>query len=428
MYLALWIIFLLLGLADFGYSLYLVIYKVRSHGEGSDQLSKKDYIYMLTSIGSVGIFTYLFFLFLGQYLGYVFTPLEMTALVFGGYFFGTLTTLFIDSFILYFYKKTLINPPRNYQCIVMVTSGVCALISLFLLSEGYANHLTYPLVEGISIGDFHVQFYGILIVSGAVLVYFICDHRFYKRFNQHGILDPIFLIAFPMGIVGARLWYCLVLDPEIYLKDPISIFKIWEGGLAIQGGALMGIAFGVGAMLLFRKYVNIRWAMDIIVPTILIAQAIGRWGNFFNHEVFGYPVDATYWQWLPTIIYNQMSPAFSAGVPTFSTSEFSNVIQMPLFLIEGCTNFVGYFIIRYVFGHKLRKILSLGDLTGGYLIWYGITRVIMEPLRDGQFEYSQSFFTAIAFIVGGVLFIVAMHIYDFIRKKKGLEPRTWETV
>ena len=101
---------------------------------------------------------------------------------------------------------------------------------------------------------------------------------------------------------------------------------------------------------------------------------------------------------------------------------------MPLFLIECISNIAGYFIIKYAVGKGLRKVLSLGDVGMCYLIWYGLTRVVMEPLRSGGYEYNQSFITAIVMMGAGALGIIAFHIYDLIRKKKGLKPRTLETI
>jgi len=101
---------------------------------------------------------------------------------------------------------------------------------------------------------------------------------------------------------------------------------------------------------------------------------------------------------------------------------------VPLFLIESITNLAGYFIITYGIGKGLRKWLSLGDLAMGYLIWYGATRAILEPLRSAEFEYGQSWISSFILIGAGVLGIIAFHVYDYIRKKKNMEPRTYETV
>lgn len=425
MNIAFFIIFLLLGLASFGYGFVYVIKKIKTKDD--DKLHKIDYLRFLIPVFVTGIFTFLSNLFLGYMQNWVYNVKEYLFLAFGSYFFAAFITYFIYAFVLYYYKPTLEVERRKYIFYSLFPSAILAIVTMFLMSEGMAMHLTYPLVEGINIGSFHIQFYGILIVSGAVLVYFICDHRFYQRFKKHGILDPIFLIAFPMGIIGARLWYCLVLEPAHYLADPVKILYIWEGGLAIQGGAIFGIIFGVIAMVTLRKYVNIRWAMDIIVPAILIAQAIGRWGNFFNHEVYGAAVEGSNWSFLPTMVYNQMGVEFSNGMIS------GTQIYVPLFLIECVSNLAGYFIIAYAIGQPLKKWLSLGDLTACYIIWYGLTRIIMEPMRQGwgndgeAFAYSQSYITAFVFVGVGILLIIAFHVYDYIRKKKGKEPRNWFT-
>ena len=350
-------------------------------------------------------------------------------LIIGSILLGGGMPLLVMSFILYYYRPDLNVKERKLLKILMFVSIPLIVIGLWLYTDSVADFLTYPLWNGLSFtkgfitplssGDlgFNVKFYGALIVIGAGISYFICDHEFYKAFKKHGLLDTLLLVAFPMGIVGARLWYCFVLEPGL------NVFDIRNGGLAIQGGAILGIGSGVLFMLLFRKYVNIRWAMDVILPTILIAQGVGRWGNFFNVEVHGLASDAANWWFLPKIILNNSQ--YSSTAPSLVGE---GKIYVPLFLIECISNIAGYFIIKYAVGKGLRKVLSLGDVGMCYLIWYGLTRVVMEPLRSGGYEYSQSFITAIVMMGAGALGILAFHIYDLIRKKKGLKPRTLETI
>ena len=116
---------------------------------------------------------------------------------------------------------------------------------------------------------------------------------------------------------------------EMCIRD-----SIWDGGLTILGGAFGGILAGVLFMLLARKWVDIRFAMDTIVPTILLGQAIGRWGNFFNSEVYGQTVALNSgWNWLPGVISGQMGWDCAEGM-----------IHVPLFLIESMLNIAGYFL------------------------------------------------------------------------------------
>lgn len=352
---------------------------------------------------------------------------EVILLTFGSLIFGIGLSGLITTFVLYYYRPDLEVGQRKLIHILMFVAIPVLIAGLWMSTDAYAPYLNYPLVNTINFTEgiifqtngsgFSVKFYGIVIVLGAAISYFVSDHYFYKKFGKHGILDTLLLVAFPAGIIGARLWYVLVLNQSV------NIFDIRDGGMAIQGGALLGIVVGVAFMLIFRKYINVRWAMDIIVPTILLAQVLGRWGNFFNGEVHGDLVNGDLFWFLPRIIYNNM--AYSNGVFNGDATQ----IYLPLFLIEGIINLAGYFIIRYAIGKGLKKWLSLGDLSMSYVIWYGIVRVFLEPLRGATADYySQSQITAYVMIVVGVLGIVAFRVYDLIRKKKGLPPRNLNTI
>lgn len=396
-------------------------------------LEKKDFYYLGGSVLGAGLFSLLTILFLILSREWVLSVGEYFLALGGSLIFGASFAALYAAFGLNFYKPTLKKEIIKIVRIVMYSAIPIVFFSFILATEGVADHLVYPLVNRLSfvsgfVGPFErdvqfaVAFYGIFIVGGAVLVYFIADHFFYKKFKRHGIIDAVFYIAFPAGLVGARLWYCYILEFDKYKGDFLAVLRIWDGGLGIMGGAILGIIAGVTFMMLKRKYVNIRWAMDVIVPTILIAQAIGRMGNFFNLEVHGQEVLAANWSFLPSIISNNIVYSSTSGQASPGN------IYLPLFLIELVTNLAGYFIITFGIGKGLKKYISLGDLSMSYLIWYGLTRALLEPLRDAHFEYSQSWVSSFILIGAGVLGIVIFHLYDFYRKKKGLSPRTYDTV
>ena len=418
---ALLVIGLLIGLGGFGFLMYKLIKFVKSSPLGglTPKIEGNDKIIFIALVAGIGVGTVLSNFGLVKLGNMPITLGEHFLMLFGSYFFGSGVSLLVSSFTLYYYRPDMDEKQRKVARILMFSAIPFVVVGLWMFTDAFAPYLYYPLVNCISFtkgivndtevdAGFAIKFYGIVIVAGAAICYFISDHYFYKKFEKHGILDTCLVVAFPMGIIGARLWYCLVLEPGT------NIFAIRQGGLAVQGGALLGIAAGVAFMLIFRRYVNIRWAMDIIIPTILIAQTLGRWGNFFNQEVYGAVADpSTYW-WLPKAVQLNM----------FIDGEF----RVPLFFIEGCMNLCGYFLIRFAVGKGLRKWLALGDISMCYLIWYGIVRIILEPLRDNEFGYTKSRITAIVFVAIGVLGIIGFHIYDLIRKKKGLPPKNLETI
>lgn len=423
----LFIVALILGIAVFGANLYFIIKFIKRPplGDAKPKIEGKlKYILLATNFG-VGIFTILSSIGLTMMLpeGQFLDSGEMTMNVFGSYIFATSVSLLVSSFTLYYYLPNLEQRQKKTARIITFATIPFIIAGLWLLTDAFALHVQYPLINAISFtrgfvssrteGDlgFNIKFYGILIVLGAGLSYVIADHTFYKEFGKHGIIDTLLIVAFPAGIIGARIWYCTILEPGT------NIFAIREGGLAIQGGALGGIVVGVAFMLIFRRYVNIRWAMDVIVPTILLAQMIGRWGNFFNNEVHGMAVNMSDWWFLPKMITHNMQ--YSSTTSSLAGSE---QMYLPLFLIEGVTNTIGYFFIRYGVGKACKRWTSLGDLSMWYVIWYGVTRYLLEPLRSGSYEYNQSWIMSITMIVGGVVGIILFHLYDFIRLKVIKKP------
>jgi phosphatidylglycerol:prolipoprotein diacylglycerol transferase len=158
-----------------------------------------------------------------------------------------------------------------------------------------------------------------------------------------------------------------------------------------------------------RKDIKIIQALDFAVPTILVAQAIGRWGNFFNQEVFGAIADVNDWAFLPTFIQQQMTITLN-GVTGF---------RVPLFLIESMINLTGYFVIKYAIGQGLKSYRVPGDLALMYLVWYGLTRGIMEPLRNPFYNMGNS--GDWSFIWGWVFFslgLIAIILNHVIQKKR----------
>ena len=363
--------------------------------------------------------------------------------IFGALFFGTSINLFISSFTLYFSRKDLDPKQRKVAQILMISAIPMFIVGLWMWTDSFALFIKYPLPNSISFskglgypdyGDygFTLAFYGIIIVSGALISYFLCDHYVYAKFGKHGLLDTLFLVAFPLGLVGARLWWCFVLEPTYIFHDDFAssfmrIVDVRNGGLAIQGGALLGMISGILFAVKFRKYINIRWLVDVCIPTILIAQAVGRWGNFFNQEVYGMAANADAWWFLPKMIRENMN-IYANG---------SYAFRVPLFFIESIINICGYFIIRYPIGRGLKKFLRQGDQAFMYVLWYGIVRVSLEPLRDGftlnlghseAFGYLQSWITAFAMVAIGILGMVALRIFEHVRRKQGKEVKEYEAI
>lgn len=312
---------------------------------------------------------------------------------------------------------------------ILYATGIIGVVLFFVFASLYLEAITpvlkFPLNKLII--DFGngrgVTYYAVVIIVGALTTYLISDYYVAKAGYGHGKLETCLYLAFPAGIIGGRIWYVIAEWERdfapFFQQDPTKIFRIWEGGLAIQGGVLLGAAVGIGYMMWKHKDIPILFLIDTVVPAILLAQAIGRWGNFTNKEVYGQAVLASQFPWsiLPTWIKNQM---MVDGDPT--------KIYVPLFLVEGICNVIGYYLISFGAGKLLKKYLVPGDQGMLYLVVYGIIRVVLEPLRDPAYQMgvndttgagmSNSSIMAIVFIVGGILGIVALHVLDYLKKKK----------
>lgn len=277
-----------------------------------------------------------------------------------------------------------------------------------------------------------IAFYGIIIVFGAVLALFLSNYRAHKDGYDWHFFETIFIVAFPAGIIGARIWYVIASWDEFAGQAFTKVFEIWNGGLAIQGGAIAGVIAGILMVYFRRKGTPILKATDYAVPTILIAQAIGRWGNFFNQEVFGQQVSQSAWDFLPSFILNNMQNGTSGmlGAPTVVVSE-GNIVA-PLFLVEGIINLLFYFVIAHVLPDILGKHYKDGDATFGYFVAYGVVRFALEPLRNSTFIMGDdvgkqnSSTMAIIFIVVGVLLIAANHILRYLSDKGVLKLKKKE--
>lgn len=279
--------------------------------------------------------------------------------------------------------------------------------------------------------DTNLTWYSVFVLVGAIVTYIVSNYFYRKDKESEKCPDLIlntFLLAFPAGLLGARIWYVLS-ELDYYLADPISILRVWEGGLAIQGGVILGALVGiVYARHLLRKNgmtLKITTVMDMIIPNILIAQVIGRWGNFFNREVYGACVDRNYalknWWMLPNWLVEYMRGGLQGGeyIPCAGTNY-----AQPLFLYEGILNFIGFVLISII----LRKLFTKrvdGSLSAFYLIWYGAVRLCLEPLRNEVFimrwgKYSQSIITSAVYVLLGIAFLIYLYAYNCKNKKLAL--------
>lgn len=263
-----------------------------------------------------------------------------------------------------------------------------------------------PPISSFQIGPLTIHFYALCIIAGIIAAVFLTNHRLTKRGAEPWVVIDICLLAVPLAIIGARIFH-VVTHWDFYFgpgADPISALFIWEGGIAIYG-ALIGGA--VGAWLGCR-WTGIRfWTFaDALAPGLLLAQAMGRFGNWFNQELFGLPTDLP---WGLEIDYP--NPAWPTGLP-------EGTLFHPTFLYEVIWNVIGVVVLLWA-GKHFR--LQWGRLFGLYLVWYSAGRVVWESIRIDPSEIILGLRTNVwSAIIGVVVGLVIIFVQK--RRHLGFEP------
>lgn len=260
--------------------------------------------------------------------------------------------------------------------------------------------------------DFSIQYYALCLIGGAIVAYLVSRYFAEKNYKKGYLIDNMFIPCFLSGIVGARIWF-VISEWSYYMSNPSEIIKVWHGGIAIQGGIIAGAIAGI-LMVYFDHKKNpdeltpkesIFRYMDLILPNVLIAQVIGRWGNFFNVEVYGSCVSTSKLWFLPNFIIKRLQTN-NYGMPLCQVGQ---AVQ-PLFFYEGVLNFIGFIIISFLLRYlwKNRKHGVLGFL---YIAYYGVVRIVLEPLREEEYimrigSISQSVLMSAIFIIVGLAGII----------------------
>lgn len=271
----------------------------------------------------------------------------------------------------------------------------------------------------IKIGNLEIRWYAICILVGAVLAFLWCKKTLKKEGKDETMYDNFFLFVLPIAIIGARIWYVIAEWENYKGASFFDIIDIRSGGLAIQGGVIAGLAFGIWYFLKHDKKHHISYHTDLILPSVFIGQALGRWGNFFNQEVYGECVSRSNLWMFPDFILNNMIPNSNSPASAQIDSCPVGEVHLPLFLIESILTILGFALIGYWLRKYWKKNRKPFDLTFLYILYYGVVRTVMEPLRDSKFQMGSnnntSVILSIIFIVVGV---VGLIVTRFIYKNK----------
>ncbi|MBR5108772.1 MAG: prolipoprotein diacylglyceryl transferase [Clostridia bacterium] len=201
-----------------------------------------------------------------------------------------------------------------------------------------------------------ISIYGLLIAAAMAVSVWLCTKREKELGLQKDLTYDLALWVIPAGVAGARLYY-VAFRWEMYRANPLSILYVWEGGLAIYGGVIGG-ALAVLAYSSIKK-VPFGKLADMIAPGLLLSQAIGRWGNFFNGEAYGRLIVNPALQWFPIAVFVE------------------NEWHMATFFYESAWDLLGFWLLWL----NRKKTKAHGDLFLLYLCWYGLGRAVIEGLR-----------------------------------------------
>ena len=265
------------------------------------------------------------------------------------------------------------------------------------------NSIPSPDVSSFEVGPIRVHFYALFILIGIALAIWIGSRRFKQRGGQAGMILDIALWAVPFGIVGGRIFHVLT-HWDFYFypgADLTKVFAVWEGGLAIFGALLLGsVGAFIGARTAGIKFLAFA---DAIAPGVLVAQAVGRIGNYFNNELFGLPTTLPWGLEIST-----SNPAYPAGLP-------AGVLFHPTFLYELIWNLMGFAVLIWL-DRKLK--LRWGQMFAAYLITYSIGRAFIESIRIDPSEVFFGLRTNVWSAIFGIAIGLALFVWSRRRNKQ----------
>ena len=239
----------------------------------------------------------------------------------------------------------------------------------------FLNAIPSPTVSTFHLGPVVIHFYALFILAGIIVAVVLTAGRMKARGMEAGLAIDIAIWAVPMGIIGGRLFHVATHLNDYFGegKDWTAMFRLWEGGLAIYGAIILGsvgayIACQVDIKPLRIESAGIRFLSfaDALVPGLLAAQALGRWGNYFNNELFGAPTDLPWGILIP--VGNESYPK---GLP-------EGLAFHPTFLYESLWSLLGIAVLLLL---ERRFNLRWGRMFAAYLMWYSAGRFFVESIR-----------------------------------------------
>lgn len=229
-------------------------------------------------------------------------------------------------------------------------------------------------------GPFTLYWYAVFMMSGLTLGVYLAIHEGKKMGINPEFFWDLVLYGFPISILGARLYY-VIFNWDFFSQHPERIIRIWEGGLAIHGSLIVAFIFG---WFFSKRHKLMPWLIaDIAGVSYLIAQAIGRWGNFMNQEAHGGIVPGDSLDGQREFLQALFIPEF-----VINNMYISDAYYHPAFLYESIWNLIG-FLIAVLILRKVRHLL-VGELAAFYAIWYSVGRFFVEGIRTDSLMLTDS--------------------------------------
>lgn len=255
----------------------------------------------------------------------------------------------------------------------------------------------------ISIGPIKIYWYGIIIALAMLIGISLATKEAQKLGLEEDTMVDMALWAIPIGFIGARLYYVLF-KWDYYIQNPSEIIAIWNGGIAIYGGLIAG---GLAVYWFARrKKMTLTLLLDILAPSVLLAQSIGRWGNFINQEAHGGAVSRQFLEtlYLPEFIIEQMN--------------INGTYYHPTFLYESLWSLLGFILLIILRNQK--SLLRRGEVALSYVIWYSFGRFFIEGMRTDSLWIGD--IMRVSQMLSLVLFISAIILLVYRRRDYSSKP------
>ena len=258
-----------------------------------------------------------------------------------------------------------------------------------------------PSPIAVQIGPLPVYWYGLGYALGLALAYIVMTREARRRGHDADLIANGLIVVAVAALAGGRIYHVIDQWQNLYAADPLRVILPPYTGLGVYGGLITGTIAGA-VYTIWKRASFWTWA-DIVAPGLFAMQAVGRWGNFFNQELYGPPTNLP---WGIAIQCEHRIPAYPCATYPLATTHFH-----PLFLYESLSGAIGLLVLLFL-ARRFAGRLRTGDLLGVFFIWYGVVRFALETLRADNWTFfgiptAQLF--SVLFVVAGLALIAWRH-------------------